>query len=101
MKADAPLTLDPGCQRKLLARKRPRLLPVYDQVVRCVLGRPKSLWLDLHAALRVDNWALHHELMALRQAADLPETVSALWVCDVVLWMHRRTDRQQGSCTGI
>ncbi|MGW4982195.1 DUF6308 family protein [Streptomyces mirabilis] len=51
---------------KLLARKRPRLLPVYDQVVRCVLGRPKSLWLDLRAALRVDNWALHHELMALR-----------------------------------
>lgn len=27
---------------KLLARKRPRLLPVYDRVVRCVLGRPKS-----------------------------------------------------------
>ncbi|WP_232839073.1 DUF6308 family protein [Streptomyces triticisoli] len=25
---------------KLLARKRPRLLPVYDQVVRCLLGRP-------------------------------------------------------------
>ncbi|MFD8006081.1 DUF6308 family protein [Streptomyces mirabilis] len=83
---------------KLLARKRPRLLPVYDRVVRCVLGRPKSFWLDLHAALRVDNWALHHELMALRQAADLPETVSALRVCDVVVWMHHRTDHQQGSC---
>jgi hypothetical protein len=86
---------------KLLARKRPRLLPVYDQVVRCVLGRPKSFWLDLHAALRVDNWALHHNLMALRQAADLPETVSALRVCDVVLWMHHRTDHQQASCTGV
>ncbi|MEU9208413.1 DUF6308 family protein [Streptomyces sp. NPDC048415] len=85
---------------KLLARKRPRLLPVYDQVVRCVLGRPKSFWLDLYAALRVDNWAVHHELMALRQAADLPETVSALRVCDVVLWMNHRTDHQQGSCTG-
>ncbi|MFI9588429.1 DUF6308 family protein [Streptomyces sp. NPDC052236] len=58
-------------------------MPVHDQVVRCVLGRPKSFWLDLHAALRVDNWALHHELMPLRQAAYLPETVSALRVCDV------------------
>jgi hypothetical protein len=29
----------------------PLLLPVYDQVVRCVLGRPKALWLGLHAAL--------------------------------------------------
>ncbi|MFF7169429.1 DUF6308 family protein [Streptomyces pseudovenezuelae] len=47
----------------LLARKRPRLLPVYDQVVRCVLGRPKSFWPDLHGALRADNHALHRELM--------------------------------------
>ncbi|MFJ3493106.1 DUF6308 family protein [Streptomyces sp. NPDC086091] len=83
---------------KLLARKRPRLLPVYDQVVRCVLGRPKSFWLDLHGALRADHCALHHELTALRQAADLPATVSALRVCDVVLWMHHRTDHQRKIC---
>lgn len=85
---------------KLLARKRPRLLPVYDQVVRCVLGRPKSFWLDLHGALRTDNHALHRELTALRQSADVPATVSALRVCDVVLWMHHRTDHQQRSCIG-
>jgi len=85
---------------KLLARKRPRLLPVYDQVVRCVLGRPESFWLDLHTALRADNWALHHELVALRQSADLPQSVSALRVCDVVLWMHHRTDHQKRSCIG-
>ncbi|BAU81216.1 hypothetical protein SLA_0261 [Streptomyces laurentii] len=85
---------------KLLARKRPRLLPVYDQVVRCVLGRPKSFWLDLHGALRADNRALHRELMALRQSADLPATVSVLRVCDVVLWMHHRKDHQQRGCSG-
>ncbi|MFC8094825.1 DUF6308 family protein [Streptomyces sp. NPDC057301] len=68
---------------KLLARKRPRLLPVYDQVVRCILGRSKSFWFDLHGALRAYNHALHSELTALRHAADLPETVSALRVCDV------------------
>jgi hypothetical protein len=85
---------------KLLARKRPRLLPVYDQVVRCVLGRPKSFWLDLHGALRADNHALHRELTALRQSAGLPATVSALRVCDVVLWMHHRMDHQQRICTG-
>ncbi|MFH9887598.1 MULTISPECIES: DUF6308 family protein [Streptomyces] len=85
---------------KLLARKRPRLLPVYDQVVRCILGRPRSFWLDLHGALSADNHALHRQLLALRQAADLPATVSALRVCDVVLWMHHRTDHQQRSCIG-
>lgn len=83
---------------KLLARKRPRLLPVYDQVIRCVLGRPKSFWLDLHGALRADNHALHRKLVALRQSADFPATVSALRVCDVVLWMHHHTDHQQRSC---
>lgn len=65
---------------KLLARKRPRLLPVYDRVVRCAVGRPPSFWLALHAALREDDAALHRRLLELRQAAGLPETVSALRV---------------------
>ncbi|MEI5007417.1 DUF6308 family protein [Streptomyces sp. PmtA] len=78
---------------KLLARKRPRLLPVYDRVVRCAVGRPSSFWLALHTALREDDAALHHQLLRLRQAAGLPETVSALRVCDVAVWMsHRAAD---------
>ncbi|MFD5635757.1 DUF6308 family protein [Streptomyces sp. NPDC127077] len=75
---------------KILARKRPRLLPVYDRVVRCALGRPPSFWLSLHAALREDDSALHHSLLDLRQTAGLPETVSALRVCDVAVWMGHR-----------
>ncbi|MFD6080419.1 DUF6308 family protein [Streptomyces hydrogenans] len=79
---------------KLLARKRPRLLPVYDRVVRCALGRPRpSFWLALHAALRADDRALHRQLLALRQVAEVPETVSALRVCDVVVWMGHRAER--------
>ncbi|WUN28644.1 DUF6308 family protein [Streptomyces sp. NBC_00316] len=60
-------------------------------------AQPKSFWLDLRAVLRVDDWALHHELMAARQAADLPETVSALRVSDSVppaaeaTWHQRRS----------
>lgn len=78
---------------KLLARKRPRLLPVYDTVVRCALGRPRlSFWLALHAALRADDHALHRQLLALRRAAGVPETVSALRVCDVVVWMRHRAE---------
>lgn len=75
---------------KLLARKRPRLLPVYDRVVRCALGRPPSFWLSLHRALREDDGALHRLLLELREAAELPETVSALRVCDVAVWMAHR-----------
>ncbi|SDS47639.1 hypothetical protein SAMN05216371_0002 [Streptomyces sp. TLI_053] len=78
---------------KIMARKRPRLLPVYDRVVRCAVGRPPSFWLGLHAALREDGGALHHQLLELRQVAGLPDTVSALRVADVVVWMgHRAKD---------
>ncbi|MFE9240501.1 DUF6308 family protein [Streptomyces sp. EN27] len=31
--------------------------------------------------------ALHHRLLGLRQSAGLPETVSALRVADVAVWM--------------
>ena len=78
---------------KLLARKRPRLLPVYDKAVRCALCRPRpSFWLALHAALRANERALHHQLLELRQIAGLPETVSALRVCDVAVWMGHRAE---------
>ncbi|MFG2814133.1 DUF6308 family protein [Streptomyces sp. NPDC048410] len=85
---------------KLLARKRPRLLPVYDRVVRCVLGSPSSFWLDLHRALRADGHALHHELLDLRERAGIPKTVSALRVCDVVLWMAHHEDHRPLRCPG-
>ncbi|MFF3001088.1 DUF6308 family protein [Streptomyces sp. NPDC057950] len=77
---------------KLLARKRPRLLPVYDRVVRCAVGRPSSFWLALHTALREDDAALHRQLLELRQVAGVPETVSALRVCDVAVWMGHRAE---------
>ncbi|MEU2400500.1 MULTISPECIES: DUF6308 family protein [Streptomyces] len=77
---------------KVLARKRPRLLPVYDRIVRCAVGRPSSFWLALHAALREDDAALHCQLLKLREAAGLPETVSALRVCDVAVWMSHRAE---------
>ncbi|WP_257134994.1 DUF6308 family protein [Streptomyces sp. wa1063] len=72
---------------KLLARKRPRLLPVYDRVVRCALGRPPSFWTELRTALRENDGGLHHRLIDLRQSAGLPDTVSALRIADVAVWM--------------
>jgi hypothetical protein len=36
---------------KLLARKRPRLIAVYDDVLRCALGHPSDFWTSLHHAL--------------------------------------------------
>ncbi|WP_244205220.1 DUF6308 family protein, partial [Streptomyces bobili] len=73
-----------------MACRRPRLLPVYDRVVRCAVGRRPSFWLALHTALCEDGAALHRQLLELRRAAGLPETVSALRMCDVAVWMNHR-----------
>ncbi|WP_308122387.1 DUF6308 family protein [Streptomyces sp. TRM70350] len=35
---------------------------------------------------------LHRQLLALRQVAGVPEAVSALRVCDVVVWMGHRAE---------
>ena len=82
---------------KILARKRPQLLPVYDDVVRCALGRPVDFWLSLRAALRADGAALQQRLLALRDEAGIPGTVSTLRVCDVAVWMGHRL--QHHHCT--
>ncbi|MET9856205.1 DUF6308 family protein [Streptomyces sp. NPDC006450] len=85
---------------KLLARKRPRLLPVYDQVVRCAVGRPESFWLSLRGALAADGNALHEQLLALRDGVGVPETVSALRICDVVLWTGHEAGHKKKDCVG-
>ena len=71
---------------KLLARKRPRLRPIYDSVVAEVIGSTQ-LWEPLRSLLNSDP-ALHERLLRLRRDAGLFEAVSALRVFDVVTWME-------------
>lgn len=79
---------------KLLARKRPHLIPVYDDVVRCALGHPANFWLSLHHCLSASPH-LREALRALRSQA--PQHVSTIRVLDVVVWMaHEREHRTEG-----
>lgn len=73
---------------KLLARKRPRLIPVYDDVVRKALGRKEKdgWWLPLHAVLS-ENPNLIKSLQELRSQAELDDDVSLLRILDVCIWM--------------
>jgi hypothetical protein len=73
---------------KLLARKRPQLIPVYDNRVRRVLGRPRpdnSWWHDLRCQL-ISDQALVCELESVRAAAGA-DHMSLLRVFDVMCWM--------------
>lgn len=71
---------------KLLARKRPRLRPIWDSVVVAVTGTRARQWEPLRAALRADDAALQRRLLRLRDRAGLDERISALRVFDVIAW---------------
>lgn len=73
---------------KLLARKRPRLIPVYDRVLRDAFPLPSDSgwWASLREVLRADP-RLVEEVIELREAAGLDETISVLRVIDVAVWM--------------
>jgi uncharacterized protein DUF6308 len=86
---------------KLMARKRPRLIPVYDRVLTCRFGAPDHVWLRLHRRLAADGGKLRDELAALRAQSRIPAAVSLLRVLDVILWMEHRHMHQPSSCPGF
>jgi hypothetical protein len=71
---------------KLLARKRPRLFPIRDEVVETVLELRQDFWEPLRTALRAQDGALDDRLRRLHAQAALPPEVSRLRVLDVVAW---------------
>ena len=72
---------------KLLAAKRPRLVPVFDSVVRDVLPRVDSHWAAFSAV--VSDPTRHQTILDATSSA--PPHVSLLRRPDVALWMaHRR-----------
>lgn len=78
----------PTVASKLMARKRPRLIPIYDTVIDShVLGRSGVQWEPMRQALRAEGGALHERLLKLRAAAGLDERISVLRVFDVLAWM--------------
>lgn len=74
---------------KLLARKRPRLIPIYDhQVSQLVdLGKGASWWISLQEALTSEVRA---HLEDAHEAAELGPLITPLRTLDVILWMRAR-----------
>lgn len=82
---------------KLLTRKRPRLLPIYDSVVARVTAVGDYHWEPVRLALRADAPAqprtLHEHLLALGATAGIGGAVSALRLFDVITWMEGKERR--------
>ena len=77
---------------KLLARKRPKLIPVYDSIVRCQFGAPKHVWSKLHGRFAENNGGLRTALVAARMTVGVEDRVSILRALDVVLWRRHVKD---------
>jgi hypothetical protein len=86
---------------KLLARKRPQLIPVYDRVVRCAYRTGEGFWKWQHCRLREEGGALGARLAALRAEAGVPQEVSLLRILDVVFWMRHRDGHTDSGCGGL
>lgn len=93
---------------KLLARKRPHLIPIFDQVVACVTGftDSKGHWEWTFDALVANDLELVRELETLRRdvtiRTDRVSNISLLRVLDVAIWMDHQilhpTDRTRTLC---
>ncbi|MGR6978377.1 DUF6308 family protein [Mycobacteroides abscessus] len=87
--------LGPTTTSKLLAAKRPRLLPIWDSLIEQATGLgTTSYWRKFQSVLvddqrRVWNWL--GELRMLSTSA--PQSISELRILDILLWMSidRRT----------
>jgi hypothetical protein len=80
--------IGPVAAGKLLARKRPHLLPVYDSRIKMVLKRPRvdnRWWHDLRDQL-IEDRDLIRELESVRDRAAA-DHMSLLRVFDVMCWM--------------
>jgi len=79
---------------KILAAKRPNLIPVYDEHVRAALKiDKKAIWhFWQEVAENPQSSLLRTEVENARVSAGVPATVSDLRIIDVVVWM-----RQHGS----
>ena len=85
---------------KLLARKRPRILPVLDEVVVCALKLgEKHNWQSIYELLTEESGKAVSELQIIqRQAARKHVEISGLStlrVLDITVWMEHRSDHKR------
>lgn len=81
--------IGPTRASKLIARKRPHLIPIYDKVLGNAVygGTSQGQWVRMHAALTADGGALSDHLTTLRDLSGLPEWISLLRIFDVIAWL--------------
>jgi hypothetical protein len=83
---------------KLLAAKRPRLLPIWDSFVESATGLDTSdNWRKFQAVLCADDSAIWRWLTQLRKGVlFIPADVAPLRVLDILLWKSVEESQSNG-----
>ncbi|BCW57836.1 hypothetical protein HP499_13570 [Paenarthrobacter sp. CM16] len=84
--------IGPTTASKVMARKRPRLIPIFDSVVGPLMGHPTcdGQWETWHSVL-TDGSGLPERLRMIRRRAAIDHDISDLRTMDVVLWMFGKS----------
>lgn len=81
--------IGPTTASKIMARKRPRLIPIFDSVIAPLMGMKDSRdqWTIWHSVL-TDGNGLPERLKRIHELSGVAPEGSAIRVMDVILWMH-------------
>jgi hypothetical protein len=79
---------------KILASKRPRLIPILDRVVRGSLPETKNTWISLQGVLRNDFYRT--KLEEALENPNVSENVSLLRRIDAVIWINNEKKFRKG-----
>lgn len=79
--------IGPTKASKIMARKRPNLIPITDERIRKLVGRSGDYWLQWYSAM-TDGSGLPERLDGIKEKADIKQNPSPLRILDVILWMH-------------
>ncbi|MFF2842419.1 DUF6308 family protein [Paenarthrobacter sp. NPDC057981] len=74
---------------KIMARKRPHLIPIWDEVIGQVIGKRSSRdqWMNWHRLL-TDGTGLPERLAEIHRLSEVELPLSELRIMDVVLWRY-------------
>lgn len=83
---------------KLMAAKRPRLIPILDKEVKALLKPPRGgFWMSMYEQLSVEA-----RRRAIAEVCDVaPDGVSLLRRIDVALWMHATQRQLSSTCRSV
>jgi hypothetical protein len=97
-KRNAKWGIGPTTASKILARKRPQLLTIFDTVIRDLVGKQntRDQWRNWHALLTAGP-GLPERLERIHKRSTVEQPLTHLRIMDVVLWMH---GKEQGFVGG-